>query len=66
MDYYVFHPDGRVEKITLGGDLTAAERPVVAVPPGCWKALVLRSGAPYALMANVLSPAFTPDRVRLG
>jgi len=66
VDYYLFHPDGTVELQTLGMDLTHGERPVVAVPPGCWKALVLRPGASYALMANALSPEFTPDRVRIG
>ena len=66
VDYYVFHPDGGVEKLTLGTELGAGQRPVIAVPPGCWKALVLRPGSPYALMANVLSPAFTPDRVKIG
>ncbi len=66
VDYYIFHPDGRVELQTLGMDLAHGERPVVAVPPGCWKALVLRKGANYALMANALSPEFTPDRVQIG
>jgi predicted cupin superfamily sugar epimerase len=66
VDYYVFHPDGTVEKLTLGMNLAKGERPVVAVPPGCWKALVLRPGANYALMANALSPEFTPDRVKIG
>jgi predicted cupin superfamily sugar epimerase len=66
VDYFIFHPDGAVEKVTLGMDLAKGERPVVAVPPGCWKALVLRPGASYALMANALSPEFTPDRVRIG
>ena len=66
VDYYLFHPDGTVELQTLGLDLAHGERPVVAVPPGCWKALVLRPGVSYALMANALSPEFTPDRVRIG
>ena len=66
VDYFIFHPDGRAEKVTLGLDLTAGERPVVAVPGGCWKALRLRPGASYALMANALSPEFTPDRVKIG
>jgi hypothetical protein len=66
VDYYIFHPDGHVEKVTLGLDLAAGERPVVAVPGGCWKALRLREGAKYALMANALSPEFTPDRVKIG
>lgn len=66
VDYFIFHPDGRVEKRVLGMNLTEGERPVVAVPGGCWKALRLHDGASYALMANALSPAFTPDRVQIG
>jgi len=66
VDYFIFHPGGRAEKLTLGMDLAAGERPVIAVPGGCWKALRLRDGAGYALMANTLSPEFTPDRVRIG
>ncbi len=66
VDYFIFHPDGRAEKVTLGLDLAAGQRPVVAVPGGCWKALRLRDGANYALMANTRSPEFTPDRVKIG
>ena len=66
VDYFIFHPDGTVEKITLGMNLARGERPVIAVPGGCWKALRLHKGAEYALMANTLSPEFTPDRVRIG
>jgi predicted cupin superfamily sugar epimerase len=66
VDYFIFHPDGRAEKVMLGMNLAAGERPVVAVPGGCWKALKLRDGASYALMANSLSPEFTPDRVKIG
>jgi predicted cupin superfamily sugar epimerase len=39
VDYFIFHPDGHAEKIVLGRDVSAGERPVVAVPGGCWKAL---------------------------
>ncbi len=66
VDYFVFCPEGRVEKFTLGMALQHGERPVLAVPGGCWKALRLRDGAKYALMANALSPEFTTDRVRIG
>ena len=66
VDYFVFHPDGRAEKFVLGRDVAHGERPVVAVPGGCWKALRLHDGADYALMANALSPEFSPDRVRIG
>jgi predicted cupin superfamily sugar epimerase len=66
VDYFIFHPDGRAEEITLGRNYLAGERPLIAVPGGCWKALRLHEGASYALMANVLSPEFTPDRVKIG
>ena len=66
VDYYIFHPDGHVEMVTLGINFSKGERPIVAVPAGCWKALRLHNGVEYALMANALSPEFTPDRVRIG
>jgi predicted cupin superfamily sugar epimerase len=66
VDYFIFHPDGRAEKITLGRDLAAGQRLVVSVPGGCWKALRLWPGAGYALLANALSPEWTADRVKIG
>jgi predicted cupin superfamily sugar epimerase len=66
VDYFIFHPDGRAEKVTLGRDVAAGQRLVVPVPGGCWKALRLHPGAGFALMANALSPEWTPDRVRIG
>jgi predicted cupin superfamily sugar epimerase len=66
VDYFIFHPDGRAEKVTLGRNAAAGERPLVAIPGGCWKALRLHKGANYALMANVLTPEFTADRVKIG
>ncbi len=66
VDYFIFHPDGRAEKVTLGMNLQAGQRPVVAVPGGSWKALRLHDGVAYALTANTLSPEFTPDRVKIG
>lgn len=35
VDYFIFHPDGHSEKITLGRNYAAGERPLVAVPGGC-------------------------------
>ena len=66
VDYFIFHPDGHVEHEILGLDFAHGQRPVVAVPGNCWKALRLRAGAAYALMANALSPEWTPDRVKIG
>jgi predicted cupin superfamily sugar epimerase len=66
VDYFVFHPDGRAEKFTLGRDVAAGQVLVVPIPGGCWKALRLHPGAGYALMANALSPEWTADRVKIG
>jgi predicted cupin superfamily sugar epimerase len=66
VDYYIFHPAGQVEKVTVGLDYAAGQRPVIVIPGGCWKALQLHQGASYALLVNALSPEFTPDRVRIG
>ena len=66
VDYFIFHPDGTVEKITLGRDAAAGQQLVVAIPGNCWKALRLHPGAHYALLANVLSPGWTPERVKVG
>jgi uncharacterized protein len=66
VDYFIFHPDGSVAKVTLGRDLAAGQQLVVAIPGGCWKALRLHRGAGYVLLANVLSPEWTPDRVKIG
>lgn len=66
VDYFIFNPDGSVGKITLGRDLAAGQQLVAAIPAGCWKALRLHPGAGYVLLANVLSPEWTPDRVKIG
>ena len=66
VDYFIFHPDGHVEEVTLGKDVAAGQVLVVPVPGGCWKALRLHPGAGYALMANVLSPDWSPEGVRIG
>ena len=66
VDYFIFHPDGKVEKVTLGRDVAHGEQPVVAVPGDCWKALRLHKGAHYALMANALSPMWTAEDVKIG
>jgi uncharacterized protein len=66
VDSFIFHLDGRAEKVVLGKDVAARQTLVIPVPGGCWKALRLRAGAGVALMANVLSPEWTPDRVKVG
>ncbi len=66
VDYFIYCKGKKAEKQVLGMDLKAGQRPIVAAPAGCWKALRLEDRASYALMANALSPEFTADRVRIG
>jgi predicted cupin superfamily sugar epimerase len=66
VDVYSFCPDGHVDLSTLGLDFAGDQQGVVVVPAACWKALVLRPGAKFALMANLLAPEYTSDRVTAG
>jgi len=66
VDYFLFHPDGRSERVTLGRDLSLGHRFLLAIPAGTWKALVLQENQDHVLLANVLSPQWTADRVEVG
>lgn len=66
VEYLIFHPDGKVERRVLGRNAAAGESLMVSVPGGCWKALRLLPSAPYALMANILTPQWTPGGVKIG
>lgn len=66
VDYFIFHPDGHVDRVTLGRDAAAGQQLVVAIPGSCWKALRLHAGSSHVLLVNILSPEWTPDRVKIG
>ena len=65
-DYYLFYQDGTTEKITMGRDVAAGQRMIVPAPGGTAKAIILHDSAEYILMGSVLSPAWSPHRVRIG
>ncbi len=65
-DYYLFHEDGRAERITMGRDLSAGQQMIVAGPGGTAKAIVLRDDADFLLVGSILSPAWSPQRARIG
>jgi predicted cupin superfamily sugar epimerase len=65
VDYYFFYPDGRTGHHVLGPDRNAGHQQVLTMPGGGWKALRLHDGVDHALMSNVLTPEWTPDRVSL-
>lgn len=55
--YTLIHPDGRLERQTLGHDLAQGQRPQLTVKGGCWKASELLEGE-YGLLSEAVSPGF--------
>lgn len=77
VEYYIFTPANhpslkshidcpQAKKIILGREYDKDQIPIISIPGGCYKALRLCKGAEYALMANILAPEFTEDRVKIG
>lgn len=58
LEMWLLHPDGRAERIVLGGDLAAGQRVQVVVPAGAWQMSRLCPGGEYALMSVVVAPGF--------
>ncbi len=65
-DFFLFYADGRVEKITMGRDLAAGEQLIVPCPGGTYKAILLHEHADYLLTGSVVTPAWNPQRARVG
>ena len=65
-DYFLFYPDGSLEKKTLGLNLAEDQRPIIIAPGGCGKAVRLHDSADLLLVGSVVTPAWTPNRVTFG
>lgn len=52
------HPGGRGERLLLGADLAAGQRPQVVVPHGVWQGSRLLPGGQFALMGCTVAPGF--------
>jgi predicted cupin superfamily sugar epimerase len=66
VDYYLFAEDGSCEKVTMGYDVSAGQRPIVIAPGGTSKALILHDSASHLLIGSVVSPAWSPSTTRYG
>ena len=53
-------PDGRAERVVLGKDLAAGQRPQTVVPRNVWQGsrMVIGAAEEWALMGCTVSPAF--------
>ena len=65
-DYFIFHPDNSAERKTLGLEIEDDQRPIVVSPGGAFKAIRLRPEAEFLLVGSVVTPAWTPERVKFG
>ena len=57
LKYLIIHPDGNLERVTLGFDIHKGDLPQLIVPGGCWKATVLEEGE-FALLGEAVAPGF--------
>lgn len=65
--YYLIHPDGELETVVLGHDVTQGQRLQLTVKGGVWKASKLLEGpAGYGLISEAVSPGFDFADMTLG
>ena len=62
--YWIIHPDGQLEKQTLGNDLSQGHSPQLTVKGGCWKASKLLDGE-YGLISEAVTPGFEYEDMEL-
>jgi predicted cupin superfamily sugar epimerase len=62
---HLLNSNGKHEIFRLGLDVKEGERPVVAVPVGCWQAAEIPEGVPFAFGTNVCAPVFSYDKLVL-
>jgi predicted cupin superfamily sugar epimerase len=68
IDYFLIHPDGRLETVTMGPDPRRGHRLQLTVPGGLWKASRLHTGGAhgYGLISEAVSPGFDYADMTLG
>ena len=66
VEYVLLHDDHAPTRLVLGRDLTAGQTPMLTAAGGSWKALRLLDPDGFALMGTIVTPAWTPEGVRIG
>lgn len=68
ISYYLIHPDGRLETVTMGPDPRLGHKLQLTVAGGIWKASRLTSGGShrYGLISEAVSPGFDYADMTLG
>ena len=67
IDYFLIHPDGRLETLTMGPNPVEGHLLQMTVPGGIWKASRLQTGPlGYGLISEAVSPGFDYADMTLG
>jgi len=67
IEYFLLHPDGRLERRVMGPDPTRGQQLQLTVPGGIWKASRLRPGTHgYGLISEAVTPGFDYADMSLG
>ncbi|MEM1403165.1 MAG: cupin domain-containing protein [Pseudomonadota bacterium] len=67
IDYFLIHPDGRLETVTMGPNPMEGQKLQMTVPGGIWKASRLQAGPiGYGLISEAVSPGFDYADMSLG
>ena len=68
VSYYLIHPDGRLETVTMGPDPRLGHKLQLTVAGGIWKASRLTAGGShrYGLISEAVSPGFDFADMTLG
>ncbi len=65
-DFFLFYANGRAERITMGRDIASGQQLIVPCPGDTYKAILLHDSADYLLTGSVVTPAWNPQRARVG
>ncbi len=66
--YFLIHPDGELQEVTLGHNIEDDHQLQLVVPGGVWKASRLKANGAfgYGLISEAVSPSFNYDDMTLG
>ncbi len=65
VDMLLLGPGGGGERVTLGADLQAGQRPQVVVPAGTWQGSRLTDGGRLALLGTTMAPGFEAETLEM-
>ncbi|MEM1187247.1 MAG: cupin domain-containing protein [Pseudomonadota bacterium] len=67
IEYFLIHPDGRLETVVMGADPTRGQKLQLTVRGGIWKASRLTPGPTgYGLISEAVTPGFDYADMSLG